>query len=93
MKEKLLYCPDKVSAPGITLFHLLEERRMTLKTLYEQSGIPLKTINEIIHGRATITPEVSIKLEMALGISANFWNQRQANYYTSGLANNERVKT
>ena len=77
---KLQYNPNKVSAPGDTLIDILEERSMTQAGLAERTGRPLKTINEIIKGKAAITPETAIQLERVLGTPAEFWNQREANY-------------
>lgn len=77
---KLLYRPDKVSAPGETLADLLKERVMTQAELAERTGRPLKTINEIIKGKAAITSETAIQLERVFGTPAEFWNQREANY-------------
>lgn len=39
-----------------------------------------KSINEIVHGKAAITPETAIQLELTLGISASFWNQLETKY-------------
>jgi Zn-dependent peptidase ImmA (M78 family) len=41
---------------------------------------PVKTINEIVNGKAAITPDTAIQLERALGISASFWNGLEAQY-------------
>jgi len=79
-QTKFLYRPDKISAPGVTLLDLLEERGMTQTELSFRTGRPLKTINEIIKGKAAITSETAIQLERTLGVSAEFWNQREANY-------------
>jgi len=79
-QTKLLYRPDRVSAPGMTLLDLLEERGMTQAELAERTGRPLKTINEIIKGKTSITSETAIQLERVLGTPAEFWNQREANY-------------
>lgn len=79
-QKKFLYKPDSVSATGETLADLLEERGMTQLELAERTGRPSKTINEIIKGKATITPETAIQLERVLGTPAEFWNQREANY-------------
>lgn len=74
------YKPRIVTPPGNTLSDLLEERGMTQSELAERTGRPLKTINEIIKGKAAITPETAIQLERVLGADAEFWNQREANY-------------
>lgn len=79
-ETKLLYHPDRVSAPGVTLLDLIEERGMTQAELAERTGLPLKTINEIIKGKAAITSETAIQLEKVFGTSAEFWTQREANY-------------
>jgi len=78
--NRLLYRPDTVSAPGVTLLDILEEREMTQAELAERTGRPLKTINEIIKGKTVITSETAIQLERALGTPAEFWSQREANY-------------
>jgi plasmid maintenance system antidote protein VapI len=41
-------------------------------------GRPIKTINEIVNGKAAITPDTAIQLELALGITAAFWNNLEA---------------
>jgi addiction module HigA family antidote len=79
-QTKLLYRPDKVSAPGVTLLDILEERGMTQAELSERTGRPLKTINEIVKGKTAITSETAIQFERVLGTPAEFWNQREANY-------------
>ena len=62
-----LYRPDNVSIPGETLLDLIEERGMTQVELAERTGRPLKTINEIINGKAAITSETAIQFERTLG--------------------------
>lgn len=79
-QAQLTYKPSFVSPPGDTLADLLEERGMTQAELAERTGRPLKTINEIIKGKAAITSETAIQLERVLGAEAEFWNQREANY-------------
>lgn len=78
--DELLYIPSKVSAPGTTLYDILEERIMTQADLAQHTGLPLRTINEVIRGKAEITSEIAIQLERVLGTSAAFWNQRETNY-------------
>lgn len=74
------YTPDYVSPPGETLEEVLEERRMTQDELAEKMDRPSKIINEIIKGKAAITTEIALQLEMVLGIPANFWNNRDRLY-------------
>ena len=74
------YTPDVVSTPGETMAEVLNERLMSQAELAERTGRPKKTINEIIKGKAAITPETALQLERVLGIPANFWNNRERNY-------------
>ncbi len=77
------YNPSEVSLPGETLLEVLEERGLTQAELAERTGRPRKTINEIIKGKAAITPETALQLERVLGIPASFWNTREAHYRES----------
>ncbi|MEI8305496.1 MAG: HigA family addiction module antitoxin [Chloroflexales bacterium] len=74
------YRPDYVSPPGETLEELLEERGMSQAELAERTGRPKKTINEIIQGKAAITPETALQLERVLGTPARFWLTREQQY-------------
>jgi HTH-type transcriptional regulator/antitoxin HigA len=53
---------------------------MSQAELADRTGRPNKTINEIIKGKAAITPETAIQLELVLGIPATFWNNREQHY-------------
>lgn len=77
------YKPDFVSPPGDTLNEILEDRGMTQKELAERMNRPEKTINEIIKGKAAITPDTTLQLEKVLGTPAHFWIQREAQYQES----------
>ncbi len=74
------YTPDYVSCPGTTLKEILTHRGMMQAELAERTGRTPKLINEIIKGKAPITPETAIQLERALTIPASFWNNRQRQY-------------
>jgi len=74
------YAPDYVSPPGDILLEALEERGMTQAQLAERMGRPRKTINEIIQGKAGITPETALQLERVLGAPTSFWNTYERLY-------------
>ncbi|WP_009543959.1 HigA family addiction module antitoxin [Crocosphaera subtropica] len=88
------YKPDYVSPPGETIEEILEEKGMTQSELAERMGRPKKTINEIIKGKAAITPETALQLELVLKIPANFWNNREQLYrdYLARQEENKRLK-
>ncbi|MCA1732677.1 MAG: ImmA/IrrE family metallo-endopeptidase, partial [Acidobacteria bacterium] len=85
------YLPDEVSAPGATLLDLLAERGMSQAELAARTGRPVKTINEIVKGKAAITPETAIQFERVLGAPASFWNNRESQYRESLARGKERV--
>jgi HTH-type transcriptional regulator/antitoxin HigA len=72
--------PGWTVAPGEILLEALQERAMTQSELAKRLGRPLKTVNEIINGKAAITSETAIQLERTLGISARFWTSLEAQH-------------
>jgi len=74
------YQPDYISIPGESLLETLEAIGMSQSELAERSGRPIKTINEIVHGKAAITAETALQLEKILGVPASFWNNRERQY-------------
>ena len=74
------YRPDFVSHPGATLKDALEEIGLSQADLATRMGRPVKTISEVINGKASITPETAVQLELVVGIPATFWNSREKAY-------------
>ena len=74
------YTPDVVSPPGETLLETIEELGMSQAELAQRMGRPKKTINEIIWGKAAITPETALQLERVLRVPASFWSNREQQY-------------
>ena len=85
------YRPDRVSPPGATLRDVLEDRGMSQSELSERMGRSRKTVNEIMKGKAPITPETALMLERVLGVAASFWNNRE-HYYRESVARREERK-
>jgi addiction module HigA family antidote len=69
-----------VSPPGGTLQDILDERGMPQNELADRTGLTAKAINEIVKGKAPITPDTALKLERALGTAAEFWLAREQHY-------------
>jgi len=74
------YQPDSVSAPGETLAETLDTLGMSQTELAKRMGRPIKTINEIIQGKAAITPETALQLEQVLSVPASFWLKLEQHY-------------
>lgn len=71
------YDPDYVSPPGETLQETLQTLGMSQASLADRIGRSLKMINEIIKGKAPITPKMALELERVVGVPATFWNNRE----------------
>ena len=87
------YIPDAVSPPGATLLDLLDDRGLSQAELAARTGRPRKTINEIIQGKAAITPDTALQLERVLGTPADFWLTRETQYqaHTARMREAERL--
>ncbi len=72
--------PDYATSPGATLVEILSERSMRQGDLAKRTGLARKTINEIIAGKAPLTPETAQKFELVFGTPARFWNERERLY-------------
>lgn len=80
------YNPGYAVLPGDTLKQTINALGMSQADLAERTGRPKKTINEIIQGKAAITPETALQLEKVLSIPASFWNNLERNYQESVAA-------
>ena len=66
--------------PGATLRHELAARGMSQRKLARAMGRPVQTVNKIVLGRKALTPRTALELERVLGIPAQFWTRREADY-------------
>jgi HTH-type transcriptional regulator / antitoxin HigA len=87
------YRPDFATPPGETVKETIEALGITQVELARRMGRPLKTINEIINGKAMITPETALQLELVLGVPAVFWTNLERNYQLTNarLAEDQRL--
>lgn len=80
MAEPATWQPDWAVAPGEILAEELENRSLSQSDLARRMDRPIKTINEIVHGKAAITPDTALQLEFALGISSAMWLGLETTY-------------
>ena len=71
---------DLVFPPGETLLETLEHLGMSQLDLAKRTDKSPKHINEIIKGKAPISPEMAILLENATGVSATMWINLERSY-------------
>lgn len=67
--------------PGEILHDLwLEPLGLSNTAAAEALNVSRKTVSEIVNGRASISAEMALRLELAFGKSAESWLAHQANY-------------
>jgi len=77
------YRPSRVSPPGDTVADLIEERGIKQVELAARMGVTPKFVNELIAGKASISPTTALALERTLDLPADFWLPRDARYQES----------
>ena len=80
MAAENLYIPKNVSHPGTTLNEKLKEMGLSAKEFAGHISKPEETVNAIINGDSSITPELALSFENITKIPANFWMNRQRNH-------------
>ena len=55
---------------------------ITQYRLAKTIGVPARRINEIVHGKRSITADSVLRISRALGLSDAFWITMQAHYDT-----------
>lgn len=66
--------------PGATIKEQLIDRKMSQKEFAARMGMSEKHISKLINGEVHLTPDVAVRLEMVLGIPAQFWSNLEAIY-------------
>jgi antitoxin HigA-1 len=66
--------------PGELIGDNLEELRISITKAATGLGITRQQLHNLIAGRSGITPEMAVKLEKALGSTADTWLKMQMNY-------------
>ena len=79
------FTPDYAVTPGEILEETLESRGIKKSAFAERCGLSAKTVSQIIHGKAPVTPETAIQFERVLGVSAAVWNNLEAFSRSYGL--------
>ena len=66
--------------PGEHLTEILEELAISQYRLAKAIGVSPRRINEIIHGKRSITADSALRIGMALGTSPEYWLNLQRMY-------------
>ena len=83
--------PFAVTHPGQLIKDELRERSMTQKQLAAETGIKPSVLSETVNGKRSVSLNVAVALEKALGIPADIWMNMQNQYDldTSNIANRD----
>jgi antitoxin HigA-1 len=66
--------------PGELVKADLEELKISLSEAARSLGVSRQQLHNVIAGRASVTPEMAVRLEKALGSTADTWLRMQMNY-------------
>ncbi len=67
--------------PGeILMKEFLEPMGISQYKLAKDISVPARRINEIVHGKRSITPDTALRLSRFFGLSERFWINLQARY-------------
>ena len=66
--------------PGEHLAEILEELGVSQYRLAKAIGVPPIRINDIVHGRRSITADTALRVGQALGMTPEFWLNLQRMY-------------
>jgi addiction module HigA family antidote len=66
--------------PGGLIGDTLDELKISITDAARGLGITRQQLHNLIAGRSGITPEMAVKLEKALGSTADTWLRMQMNY-------------
>jgi HTH-type transcriptional regulator/antitoxin HigA len=72
-----------MSTPGEVIRQRLQDRGWTQADLAQILNRPLPTVNEIINGKRTITPDMAASLAAAFGTTADLWMQLESQFRLS----------
>jgi addiction module HigA family antidote len=91
-ETKNTYLPDYLVTPGEVLLDFLEGLSITQAELSDRTGLTRKTINGIVKAKEPISPETALKLERALGRSAQYWSNLERNYQDDKVRLTEKAR-
>lgn len=74
------FSPNWASPPGETIADILDEIHLSLVEFADQIDYSVSQTNDLLHGRLPITKGLAKQLEYSLGVSAEFWLNRETQY-------------
>ena len=84
--------PFIATHPGELIKDELKERNLTQKELSEMTGIKPSVLSETVNGKRSVSLNVAVALEKALGVPAEVWMNLQTQYDLDSAQIAEREK-
>jgi addiction module HigA family antidote len=78
--------------PGRIVKDAIEELNLSIVDAAEGLGITRQQLHKILAGRSAVTPEMAVRLEKALGSTADTWLRMQMNYDLAQVRRNASIK-
>jgi addiction module HigA family antidote len=72
---------------GLGLKDEIEELELSVAEAAKALGVTRQQLYRLINGDCGITPEMAVRLELAIGSNADFWLRLQANYDLAQIRN------
>jgi addiction module HigA family antidote len=66
--------------PGRIVKGSFEELGLSITDAAKALGVTRPTVSRLVNGRASVSPEMAIRLSKALGSTPEFWLRLQLNY-------------
>ena len=66
--------------PGDLIRDSLDELKTTVTSAAEALGVTRATLSRILNRKASVSPEMAVRLEKTIGSTAGFWLRLQLNY-------------
>ena len=66
--------------PGELVADSLAELGVTIKAAAEALGVTRQQLHKVISGRSGVTPEMAVRLEKAIGSTADTWLRMQMDF-------------
>ncbi len=77
MTKKIL---EPIHPGEILMEEFLKPMDISQYRLAKDINVPARRINEIVHGKRSITPDTALRLSKYFGLSEKFWINLQARY-------------
>ncbi len=83
----------KPNHPGDLIRDCLDELKINVTDGAKALGVTRATLSRLLNGKASVSLEMAVRLEKALGSSAGFWLRLQLNYDLAQIhARSERIQ-